>query len=965
MGSKCVIIYVALLLSRALWGQASSEADSLLQERITVLFEEQLALERAGKYEDALPIAQQILEESKAFEQEQDSSLANAYSNVAILYWMMSKYDEASALFEKALYRIEGAYGKTLGYASTLNNLATVYERTNRLKEAEVLYREVLSIYREEIGENHLNYAQGLNNLALVYKGLERYALAEELYKRAISIFEQKERSWTPDYGLWLSNLGTCYLEQELFEQAARYLEQALKVLEQTLGKSHPLYANTLDALAKGLTQKEAYSEARATYQHVLTIYEKTVGTQHDLYAITLYNLASVEHLEGLFVEAETHYKASLNTTADIVGKAHPDYIKKLNGLLHLQVDKGDRARAKRLITEALALNLQFKEADINIDPTWLSQVEGVLPLSQNELFITFEALFRLYEGEAERQAELCRAAMYFGDLFRRSFERVDEKVRIAKIIYPWLERALSLQRAKGLQANLEEVLQIMERNKSLLLADALNRRSARQFGGLPDSLAKRELALQNDYSAIRKERLLHPKDPSLLNQQNRISLQLESFQQYLQKAHPNYYALRYTLNLIDLSALQEAIGQNVLFLEYFVGDTTIYTLQVTKQTAKLICVDLSRRELEANVSDLHRALSDYEYIREQPEAAFQSYAKSAHWFYEKLLKASVTAMKKHKELLLVLDGKLGYLPFESFLKKLPSKPAYRNLDYLVNDHAISYSYSAALLLDKSQMPRRHHNGQLLAMAPSYQVASDTALVMRSTYLRNIRNNLMDLPAAQAEVEALLEYFNGRAVKGTKATESFFKKQAPNYSVLHLAMHGLLNEQYPVLSSLAFSEDLDSLEDNFLEAWEISALRLSAELVVLSACETGYGRFQQGEGIQSLARAFMYAGVPSLVVSLWQVNDASTRELMERFYAQLAAGKNKAIALQEAKKYYIQNNATDKMAHPAYWAPFVQLGATRPLTYTKNKGLLWIVVGSIALAVISFGGIWWWRKRRG
>ena len=177
-------------------------------------------------------------------------------------------------------------------------------------------------------------------------------------------------------------------------------------------------------------------------------------------------------------------------------------------------------------------------------------------------------------------------------------------------------------------------------------------------------------------------------------------------------------------------------------------------------------------------------------------------------------------------------------------------------------------------------------------------------------------------------------------------------------------MHGMLNSQYPILSSLAFTESRDSIEDNFLQAYEISNMKLNADMVVLSACETGYGRFEQGEGVMSLARSFMYAGIPSLVVSLWQVNDASTAKIMQLFYKNISAGMDKAEALRQAKLSYIKGQS-GIMTHPAFWAAFVQLGDSSPIKIKeKNEysAIVWLSIG--IAAVLMFSALIFLRRKK-
>jgi CHAT domain-containing protein len=164
-----------------------------------------------------------------------------------------------------------------------------------------------------------------------------------------------------------------------------------------------------------------------------------------------------------------------------------------------------------------------------------------------------------------------------------------------------------------------------------------------------------------------------------------------------------------------------------------------------------------------------------------------------------------------------------------------------------------------------------------------------------------------------------------------------------------------------MLSSLVFTEDHDSVENNFLQAYEISKLNLNADLVILSACETGYGKFEKGNGIASLARSFMYAGASSLVVSLWQVNDFSTAEIMKFFYQNLVEGMGKAEALREAKLEYIKRSK-GIFNHPAFWSPFIQIGASDSiyLEVKSKRSFLWWGLGVLGMILLLV----FWKKKK-
>ncbi len=196
----------------------------------------------------------------------------------------------------------------------------------------------------------------------------------------------------------------------------------------------------------------------------------------------------------------------------------------------------------------------------------------------------------------------------------------------------------------------------------------------------------------------------------------------------------------------------------------------------------------------------------------------------------------------------------------------------------------------------------------------------------------------------------------GQGFFQTSALESDFHREADQYQVLHLATHGLVEDQQPLYSKLVFAPEDDSVYDGFLHAYEIYNMRLPANLVVLSACNTGVGKLEKGEGIMSLSRAFFYAGVKSLLMSLWKVSDESTSELMVSFYEGLKAGEDKDLALQQAKVTYIQNQEIAMKSHPYFWAGFVLKGDPGALSLKSSWGYWgYFLLGFLILLGLVFG----------
>jgi len=216
------------------------------------------------------------------------------------------------------------------------------------------------------------------------------------------------------------------------------------------------------------------------------------------------------------------------------------------------------------------------------------------------------------------------------------------------------------------------------------------------------------------------------------------------------------------------------------------------------------------------------------------------------------------------------------------------------------------------------------------------------------------KQHVNGLPGTVEEMAVVSKFFHARVYMGQNASEHNFKMNVSRYDIVHLALHGSADEAKESGSRLIFRNEKDTIEDGLLYANEIYNLKLKAKLVVLSACETGIGKNYQGEGVFSLARAFAYAGCPSIVISLWKVNDQSTAEVMGYFYKYLSNSEEIGQSLHMAKLNYLEN--TDEIAaQPVFWASFVAFGDMTPIN-SKNHDMIWL-----AIFIIVVGGflVYW------
>jgi CHAT domain-containing protein len=285
----------------------------------------------------------------------------------------------------------------------------------------------------------------------------------------------------------------------------------------------------------------------------------------------------------------------------------------------------------------------------------------------------------------------------------------------------------------------------------------------------------------------------------------------------------------------------------------------------------------------------------------------------------------------KGKDLIVVPDGPLNAVPFEALLEGdvHPGDEYVRPLPYVLRDHAVSYAYSATVLLQGLRRKKARPPDEFVGFAPSF--AEATSHVGAPGPLPASRKEVTDVRAMFAQRAGFFGgWFSGRSriYVGREATESQLKSAGlERYRYIHLATHGIVNDTHPGLSRLLFEPESGTGEDGVLTFGEIYNLRLNADLVVLSACDTGGGLVARGEGIIGLTRGFLYAGSNSLLVSLWPVSDEAAAGLVSVFYAELLTGKSKAQALREAKLQTLSRNP--EYAKPFYWSALVLVGDSR------------------------------------
>ncbi|MCZ8127381.1 MAG: tetratricopeptide repeat protein [Microcystis sp. LE19-114.1B] len=317
-------------------------------------------LHQQGKYNEAIPLAEQVLAIVKKVLGENHSWTATSLNNLAGLYQSQGRYSEAEPLYKQALAISKQRLGDNHpDTASSLNNLAGLYESQGRYSEAEPLYKQALAIIKQQLGDNHPDTASSLNNLAGLYQSQGRYSEAEPLYKQALAIIKQQLGDNHPLTAASLNNLAVLYYSQGRYAEAEPLYTQALAIRQQQLGENHPDTASSLNNLAELYESQGRYSEAEPLYTQALAIRQQQLGANHISTANSLNNLANLYHRQGRYAEAEPLLKESVAIKKKKLGENHPSTANNLNNLAELYKSQGRYSEAEPLYKQALAIRKQ------------------------------------------------------------------------------------------------------------------------------------------------------------------------------------------------------------------------------------------------------------------------------------------------------------------------------------------------------------------------------------------------------------------------------------------------------------------------------------------------------------------------------------------------------------------------------------------------------------------------------
>ena len=502
-------------------------------------------------------------------------------------------------------------------------------------------------------------------------------------------------------------------------------------------------------------------------------------------------------------------------------------------------------------------------------------------------------------------------------DSLKPSFKNNTDKMLLVDNAFPIFENSLNalskLHKGSKDTNYTKQAFNLIEKSKSTLLLEALLSAKATNYADIPETIIEQEQLFKIEITTLEK-RLERSKNEALEEQLFKQKNNYLKFINDLEANYKSYYNLKYNTKVVELETFQKFLNEDDRLLSYFYGESALFLMNVTKNksTFSRIAIDESFNNL---IKEVYTLLGN-------PKSDLQLLNFKSHELYNKIIAPYLEDGNK-ENLIILPDGLLNYIPFSALVSNKDEAK------YLIEDYSISYANSATLLLQLQS--KKENNNQILAFAPTFE-----------------NTNLLALPNNKKEANQVLTHFKGKAFESTAANLDHFNTFSSNYSILHLATHAIFNDATPENSYLVFAKN--DTNNNVLYVRDLYNLKLNADLVTLSACESGIGNLNRGEGLMSIARGFYFSGANSIASTLWKINDASTTKLMDNFYSNLSKNDTKNAALQKAQLQFIDANKENALSHPYYWSGFVISGNTATLGTTNY--FLWIGFAILLLILL-------------
>ena len=816
-------------------------------------------------------------------------------ANIANSYKWLNKLDLASEYFQKATLLWANIDDLDIGWhAGKLLDNASFYTHIGDGYNAELIYDRVLNIL-PEITDPFVEAK--LNDMQCLHNfTLGRFEDAINYGKAAIEIYKIDEPKHFRELAICNYNIANSSIDLSDYDTSLFHLKE-MNSLFNKYGKTedYEKYLNLKSIVLKRLG-KYAESKDILNSKIKLLLASDPIDTRSLSYAYE--NMGDVYNEEQEYNKAiELYLKAR-----DLYVPSNSNYKSMLKEEIHTFFHPLNLVGCLSQI--AKTKNLQF-EVTKKVD--YLKEATEI-----------YEEINHIFEKN--------RLTTY------NEVKKSIASDRIKRLYQEAVKTYLSLFQTTGDFQFLEESYKYASINKSLLQKEkARNNKIFHQY--LPDSLTNEESKLikniNNTYSALQNEEDSFKRD-SLFGNLSQDQLKYEKYISKLEKKFPKYHSEIYApINPLSIHQVQQNLKKGELLLDYYFGSDSLYCFAIQQNKIKI-----------KGIADLQNLTKSILEARENIESGTKTNNEKLNDLFQSLVKPYID--QRTKSILIVRDEELLKLPFEALRDEN---------EYLIERFPISYLFSNNDLINSSNDIM--HEEKYLGFGSEYSESLNETLadVISKDFLP-----LAKLLKAPEEVESSNSIWKGKSFINEEATKKNFLSSNHSASIIHLAMHGIINHKYPDQSALIFD---DRQKESVLKLNEICQLDLQSDLVILSSCDSGSGKIFKAEGTQSLARGFAIAGSESVVSSLWAAYDDPTSKIISEFNRNLKKGENKSIALQKAKVAYL-NNAFPTFRSPKYWSNLILIGNTSPIKVDKTSSYFGIF--AIGLIVLIGGVVYYLKK---
>lgn len=843
------------------------------------------------------------------------------------------------------------------GYIEALNLLTESYWGQDKLEEYELNAKRAYDESKEKQLKNNQNRLDAIMNYAYFLSEVKAdNKKAIEIYRE---IFTEKEINNDSGKAVYYNDIGYLLAMQGDYTSALPYLDRALAVYENNNASNVERY---IPASTKAICfqKKKEYAAAekyfleaheiiysenmetddlpylKGIYIYLIELYLETKETEKALTYLDELKLLQTEKLQlakvlgfesRIFLQQEKYNEseaAILEAIRIVQSHNSPKRLADLYlYLAKIYQTKGNPAKALGSANEGIWKLVKkqptgkFNKNDLPTTEKELLSEKSMLKL----LSLKSELLIQENKLEGLKEAlNIYDYAFFIQKKYQQQILNDRSKIFQNQEISTLYEVAIKLcsklfQKTKN-EIYVEKAFNYIESSKSSVLLEEIKRKEAEGFSNIDehklntryDLIGKRKYIEQIISSKVAAEK--EKWNAELVNVQNEII----KIDDEIKNKNPNFISNSEDYELENMKSVRKGVlgNGNSAILSYFLTDSFVYAIYIDKITSKFEEIPLD--DLERDIKQL---LNLRQYTTKKQQEEYNHLAQSI--CNKILMRFFIPTQIKH--LIVIPDKILYYLPFEML--------QVDDGAFILEKYNTTYTYSATILNSSEQ--RGIEGDSLLAIAPVF--SNDSKKIT--------------LNSSEREIDNISNYFEVSSLLRKEASKNNFLEESQFYDFLHLSTHAYAKGNEPPF--IMFYEDTLFLE-------EIYAQRFNAKMIVLSACETGLGKEEKGEGLMSLSRGFTYAGIPSQVTSLWSINESATKDIIVSFYNYLYKGKNKSEALRRAKIDYLKTAPTNQKS-PYYWAGLIQLGDFEPVRIAAFpvEYILYMGIGLLLIGLLIFG----------